>query len=110
MSSMLKMLGLNPDELRANVDGFMQGMKAQADKIDANQARLEAQGQRIEARLEELAAKLEGEGSTREIYEDGKPTGVLITSERFPQALIDDVNNGGNHGGAGAGANGAGAG
>jgi hypothetical protein len=84
----LKAMGIDPEELRANVDAFMTGMKAQAEKINANQARLEEKLDRIIFIVEELLPQ----ESTREIIEDGQHTGVLVTNERFPQAMIDDVN------------------
>ena len=128
MAGMLKAMGLDPDELKTNVEGFMAGMRDQAAKINANQERLEAQGGRLETRLDAIAETLElphdGVGgdlgarleakldaitmkldeilpiqTTREIFEDGRATGVLITSERFPQAMIDDVNGGLSDGG-----------
>jgi hypothetical protein len=97
MAGMLKALGVDPDELKANVETFMVNMKAQAETINANQARLEAQGARIEGKLDAVLTRfdeLSPASSTKEVLEDGKPTGVLITSERFPQAMIDDVNGG----------------
>lgn len=89
MATMLKALGLDPDELKANVETFMSGMKAQADAINANQIRLEAKLDNLTTLMLELMGP---RPQTREIYENGERTGVLITDERFPQALIDDVN------------------
>ncbi len=97
MAGLLKSMGVDTEELQANVQTFMQGMQAQAQTINANQARLEAQGVRIEAKLDTVLTRLDELApapSTKEVLEDGKPTGVLITSERFPQAMIDDVNGG----------------
>ena len=95
MAGLLKTMGLDPDELKANVEGFMAGMRDQAAKINGNQERLEAQGSRVESKLDAIILRLDEAippGSTREILEDGAATGVLITSERFPQAMLDDVN------------------
>lgn len=93
---MLKALGFNPDELKGTVEGFMDHMKQQAATINANQARLEAKQDATTeelGKLCELVADLAGpRPTTRAILENGEETGVLITSEKFPQAMIDDVN------------------
>lgn len=104
MAMMLKSLGLDPDELKANVEAFMLHMKAQAEKINQNQARLEAmlgyvedQGTTALSRLEDLQAMVlilaagESQGTTTAILENGRASGNLITSEKFPQEMIEDV-------------------
>lgn len=88
MAVMMKTLGLDPAEIKTHVEAFTSHMKAQAEAINANQ-------QRIEEKLDRIEAKLDGHGipATRELLDvNGKPTNVLITDERFPQAMIDDVN------------------
>jgi hypothetical protein len=85
MASMMKALGLDPEELRANVEKFMAEMKGQAAAINANQAR-------IETKLDEILAALPPRPSSRAILENGVDTGTFITNEKFPQAMIDDVN------------------
>lgn len=88
MAGLLKSMGVDTDDIQAQATAFMQGMKAQADTINANQ-------QRIEKKLDEILARLDAIApapSTREILENDAPTGVLITDEKFPQAMIDDVN------------------
>ena len=88
MAGLLKTMGVDTDDIQAQATNFMQGMKAQADTINANQ-------QRIEKKLDEILGRLDAISpapATREILEDDKPTGVLITDEKFPQAMIDDVN------------------
>ena len=99
MGMMLKSMGLDPDELKANVETFMQHMKEQADKINANQARLEEMITANQASLNSIAQILSGlstlvttQNSTTHILdEEGKKSGVLITSEKFPQEMLDDV-------------------
>ena len=94
MEMMLKAMGLDPDELKSSVEGFMVHMKDQAAKINANQARIEVKLDE----MRELVLDVVGpRPSTTHILENGEPTGVLVTSEKFPQAMIDDVN----HRGAG---------
>lgn len=71
-------------------------MKDQAAKINANQARIESKLDQQEAKfddLRELVLDVVGpRPSTTHILENGEQTGVLVTSEKFPQAMIDDVN------------------
>lgn len=89
MTAMMKALGLDPAEIKTHVEAFTSHMKAQAEAINANQ-------RRIEEKLDELLNRTAAqpvEASTTELLDaDGKPTNVLVTSERFPQAMIDDVN------------------
>ena len=79
---LLKSLGLDPEEIQQNVESFKAAMAAAVAKIDANQAR-------IEAKLDEILAGQKGE--TTAIVEDGKHTGVLMTTEKFPDAMLRDV-------------------
>ena len=90
MAGLLKTMGVDTDEIQAQATTFMQGMKAQAETINANQQRIERKLDAILERLDSISPA----PSTREIIEDGKPTGVLVTDEKFPQAMIDDVNGG----------------
>jgi hypothetical protein len=90
MAMMLKTLGLDPEEIRANMESFMAGMKAQAEAIDAKLTRIEAKSDRIEAAIAEQGPVKQ----TAAILEDGETTGVYITNEKFPQVMIDDVNRG----------------
>jgi hypothetical protein len=94
MAGLLKSIGVDTDQFQAHFETFTAGMRAQAETINANQLRIEAQGARIEAKLDALADRLDSIApapSTVEVLEDDKPTGVLITSEKFPQAMLDDV-------------------
>jgi hypothetical protein len=62
--------------------------------MSANQATLEAQGAAIMAKLDAMNLKLDEVlpiQTTREVLENGEATGVLITSERFPQAMLEDI-------------------
>lgn len=88
MARMLKTMGVDTDEIQAQATTFMQGMKAQAETINANQQRIEVKLDAILGRLDAIAPA----PATREILENGEPTGVLVTDEKFPQAMIDDVN------------------
>ena len=79
---LLKSLGLDPEEIQQNVESFKAAMAAAVAKIDANQAR-------IEAKLDDILAGQKGE--TIAIKEDGKHTGVLMTTEKFPDEMLRDV-------------------
>ena len=91
MAMMLKSLGLDPDELKASVEAFMSHMKDQADKINANQARLEANDARLEEKLDHVLSGItvapSEAGTTTPILENGKATGVIVTDEKFPQEM-----------------------
>jgi hypothetical protein len=87
MAMMLKSFAIDPDEIRGNVEQFMAYMKAAADKINANQAI-------IEAKLDRIEKLIDPPGETVHIKENGLGTGVLVTTEKFPQELIDEANAG----------------
>jgi hypothetical protein len=89
VATMLKAFGLDPDEIRGNIEGFMQHMKEQGAKVEANQLRVET---KLDAIIERLDRAAPAEGSSTPILENGHDTGVFVTSEKFPQRLIDDVN------------------
>jgi hypothetical protein len=94
MQGLLKSMGFDPDAMKGQLEAFIANMQAAAAAISANQARLEAQGARIEAQGAAILGRLDllaPAPRTVEVLEDGKPTGVLITDEKFPQAMIDDV-------------------
>lgn len=84
MAMMLKSLGVDPDEIRGNVEQFMGYMKAAADKINANQAI-------IEAKLDRIEKLIDPPGETTVITENGEHTGVLLTTEKFPLEMIVDA-------------------
>jgi hypothetical protein len=95
MAGLLKALGVDSDQFQAHFETFTAGMRAQAETINANQLRIEAQGARIEVKIDALADRLDSIApapTTVEVLENGEATGVLIHSEKFPQAMIDDVN------------------
>jgi hypothetical protein len=101
MAGLLKSMGFDAEKLTQELNEFTLNMQRAAATINANQLRLEGQGARIEAQAAAIMAKLEDlhpSPSTREVYEDGAPTGVLIHDEKFPQALIDDVTGGSTNG------------
>ena len=96
MALMMKSLGLDPDELKTNVEGFMAGMRSQAEAINANQVRIETKLDALDAQLRQVLEKLDDAAgppaSSTPILTNGKDTGVFVTDERFPQVMIDDVN------------------
>jgi hypothetical protein len=79
------------ENMEAQVKQFTDGMKAQAEAINANQGRIEAKLETILSRLDAISPA----PTTTEVLENGEPTGVLVHSEKFPQAMIDDVTSGG---------------
>lgn len=88
-------LGLDPAELTKHVEAFTADMKAAAAAINANQQRIETKLDEIDAKVDECLNRTGAqpvEASTTEILDaQGRPTNVLVTSERFPQRMIDDV-------------------
>jgi hypothetical protein len=109
MGMMLRACGIDPDEMKQQAEQFMIFMKQGVEKINANQERIESalksisaaqerSAERINAELAIISSLLllqqqEREGTTSVVRdENGGHTGVLITSEKFPQAMIDDVN------------------
>jgi hypothetical protein len=98
VASGLKALGLDPEAIKAEVEAFMAHMREQVAAIHASQERLEA---KVDAsthelgRLSHLVDELAGvRPSTVPILENGAATGTFMTTEKFPQELIDDVNRG----------------
>ena len=93
MGMMLKGMGFDPEEMKMQAEQFMAMMQAGVAKINANQVQLEATQARIEAKLDRAIEILESTtGSTTPILDDqGKPTGALLTTEKFPQAMLDDA-------------------
>ena len=87
MEMLLGAMGVDPTEVRANIEDFMTAMKATAVKVSENQDRIEAKLDEILDRLETISPK----PSTQELIEDGKATGVLVTDERFPAAMLKDA-------------------
>jgi hypothetical protein len=94
---MLRSLGLDPDELKANVEGFMVTMKAAVEKVEANQLRIESKLEHLSECSAAIILKLDTiiqeplsfQGTSRPIFEDGKHTGVILTDEKFPQPLYN---------------------
>lgn len=90
MGMMMKALGLDPAVIQQHVEAFTTHMKDQAAAINANQQRIEA---KLDAILARQAAELGPRETTTELLDaDGRGTNVLVTNERFPQAMLDDVN------------------
>jgi hypothetical protein len=107
---MMKSMGIDPDEIRGDVEKFMSGVKVSIAKIDAAQVKVEAKldeiilalatekavNRGIAGSLETLLAIQAGladAGSTITLRDDqGRSLGVLETTEKFPQEVIDAVN------------------
>lgn len=86
MGMLLKQLGVNPEEIRASIDSFMNGQRALLESVNANQLRVEATLVRIEAKLD-AAVKI---GTTTELTDaSGAGLGLIVSDEKFPQAVID---------------------
>lgn len=89
---LLSSFGIDPTEMRQNVEGFMVTMKTAAERINANQARLEAGQARLEDKLDFIQRLIEQPGETVKLTdESGQDTGILLTSEKFPQELLKDA-------------------
>jgi hypothetical protein len=80
---LLQSFGFNPEEIKGSVESFIAHMKDQAAAINANQAR-------IETKLDTIIDLLP-RAMTTPILENGEATGVLVTNEKFPQEMLDDV-------------------
>lgn len=92
MERLLGSFGLNPQEIRVSIEQFMLTMQAAAEKINANQQRLEAGLARMERKLTYIQDLIEQPGETTIIADkDGKHSGALLTTEKFPQAMLDDA-------------------
>jgi hypothetical protein len=106
MDSLMQRLGgMIPEELKRGVEQFMVDMKAAVEKINANQLRIEtalttlqASSDRLEKMQDNTAHILAGfsllmppQASSTPILENGAHSGNLITSEKFPQEMVDDV-------------------
>jgi hypothetical protein len=89
---LLKAMGVDPAQVKQNIEEFMAMMRTGVEKIDAAQ-------QRIESKLDAILANQElarGTGadrppSTQHILENGANTGVLITGEKFPKEMLADA-------------------
>jgi hypothetical protein len=90
LEQLLGNVGLDPAMIDAHVEGVRTLIRNAAAELNANQRRIESKLDAIDAKLAQMAAE---PASTREILDaEGNPSHVLITNERFPQAMIDDVN------------------
>lgn len=106
MAMMLKSFGIDPDEIRGNVEDFMTYMKAAADKINANQTIIEVkltelqtqgtnlweQNNTLRQHIDRIEKLIEQPGETIHIKENGLGTGVLVTTEKFPQEFYGKIN------------------
>jgi hypothetical protein len=93
VKSLIGAVGIDPEGLKRDIEQFMAMMKAGVDQLNANQARIDAKLDRIE----KLVAQ---PGETVAVLDDlGNATGVLLTTEKFPDAMLEDVKytNGGSY-------------
>ncbi len=85
MSQMLKSLGFDTDALKKDIEQFMGAVKSGIETINANQAR-------IEAKLDRIEKLVEHPGTTTSIAtEAGEESGVLLTTEKFPNEILEDA-------------------
>jgi hypothetical protein len=87
---LLKAAGIDPGEIRASIDQFMSSMKATADAINANQGRIETKLNTIISN-QEKASQAASQATTTHVLENGRPTGVLLTDEKFPDEVLKDA-------------------
>jgi hypothetical protein len=96
MGMMLKSLGIDPDEIRQNVEVFMQQMKAAIEEVKQNQVRLESKQDLIltnQQHFNLLIASLMESGNTTLLHDhEGKSMDIAISDEKFPQVVIDAAN------------------
>lgn len=105
---LLKATGIDPNEIKASINTFMETVQVKAQEIADNQKRLEgkddmilAQGKVILERLDLLVANQAGlladnhSPSTKLLAMDGKDSGAIVSHEKFPQEVIHAVNEGG---------------
>jgi hypothetical protein len=89
---MMRSLGVDPEKLRESIEAFMATMTTAAATINANQKRIEENLGRIERQLAAIEVKLSDPGETTELAgPDGRSSGVLLTTEKFPDAMLRDV-------------------
>lgn len=87
---------LSPQGIKEQVETFIAGMKAQAEASAAAQTRMEAKLDAIAAALDKLvftilsAVAEAPTSSTTPILDNGRSSGVLLTSEKFPQEILND--------------------
>jgi hypothetical protein len=108
LSVIKERVGFDPEAIREHAEQFMADMQATAEKINQNQLRIERmltdlqtltnrltyQVHESVTRLEAIQATLEAtanEGTTTPVYANGEHTGVLITSEKFPEEMLQDA-------------------
>jgi hypothetical protein len=82
---LLRAAGVDPEEIRGNVERFMLETRAAVNAINANQ-------RSIETKLDLILAAQGGAAITKEYQKpDGSPSGVLETNEKFPDAVLVDA-------------------
>jgi hypothetical protein len=85
LEMLLRAAGVDPNEIRANVEAFMMQTRQAVQQINANQ-------REIVQKLDLILATMPEAGSTAEYAKpDGSPTGVLETTEKFPAAVLQDA-------------------
>jgi len=104
-AALLKRMGLDPEAYKAMIEEFLEGMRQAVAKINDNQQRIETMLKDLQTETNSLSHQVRGAlgkletietkvhhglglgGTTTAIYENGQHTGVLITDEKFPDAL-----------------------
>jgi|ERR1700727_1343432 len=104
---MSRLGGLIPEDLKRSVEQFMSDMQRAAEKINANQVRIETALASLQASINRLEGMQDDHNAhivsairllmptppitTHILDENGQASGNFITSEKFPQEMLDDV-------------------
>jgi hypothetical protein len=109
-TALLKRMGLDPEAYKGMIEEFIEGMRRAVEQINSNQQRIETMLKDLQVETNSLSHQVRGSlskletiemklhhglslgGTTTPIYANGEHTGVLITDEKFPQEILDDVN------------------
>jgi hypothetical protein len=82
---LLRAAGVDPNEIRASIENFILQTKGAIEQINTNQ-------RTIERKLDLILANQLEAGVTKEYQKaDGERTGVLETTEKFPDAVLVDA-------------------
>jgi hypothetical protein len=96
---MLKSLGIDPEEIKKNAEVFMEQMKLAIAEVKKNQLTLESKCDLILTNQQHFNLLIGGlieAGTTVKLQdEEGKDLGIISTSEKFPQEVLDAANSGG---------------
>lgn len=101
VNAALKRIGLDPEIIGQHIANLNETIANAAAKLTANQATIEAKLDTLQVRLDNLDLKIEALrrdaitplGSTTMLTDGaGRDTNILVTSERFPNAMLRDLN------------------